>query len=57
MVASFYFSPDSQKLLLMVTTSPSHEFSVTRNTMNLGVSLTCKWDVYFLEQGEVRTGR
>jgi hypothetical protein len=54
-VASFYFSPDSQKLLLMVTTSPSHEFSVTRNTMNLGVSLTCKWDVYFLEQGEVKS--
>ncbi len=54
-VASFYFSPDSQKLLLMVTTSPSHEFSVTRNTMNLGVSLTCKWDVYMLEKEEVRS--
>jgi len=54
-VASFYFSPDSQKLLLMVTTSPSHEFSVTRNTMNLGVSLTCKWDVYMLGSGEVRS--
>jgi len=54
-VASFYFSPDSQKLLLMVTTSPSHEFSVTRNTMNLGVSLTCKWDVYMLESGKVRS--
>jgi hypothetical protein len=54
-VASFYFSPDSRKLLLMVTTSPAHEFSVTRNTMNLGVSLTCKWDVYFLDKEVVKS--
>lgn len=47
-IAAFYFSPDSEKLLLMTTTSPSHEFSVTRNTMNLGVSLTCRWQCYYL---------
>ena len=53
-VASFYFSPDSKKLLLMVTTSPTHEFTVTRNTMNLGVSLSCSWMVYFMEEDTIR---
>lgn len=48
------FSSCLSQLLLMVTTSPAHEFSVTRNTMNLGVSLTCTWMVHFLRTGVTR---